>query len=269
MRDAAVGHQCHECVREGNKTVRQPRTIFGGRVSATPVVTFTLIAANVLAYLAEIADPAVVDRFQMVGQALLARNGNMYVSDGTPVPGMELVGVANGEPYRLLTSAFLHAPPGSGFGVGHILFNMWALWMIGPQLEQVLGRARFTALYLLSALGGSVLLYLIDPSQPAVGASGAIFGLFGAFFVIGRKLGAPTGGITFLLVINLVITFAVPGISWQGHLGGLVVGALLATAYAYAPARQRSMVHGAAIGSALVVLVALVAAQTVQLTALG
>jgi membrane associated rhomboid family serine protease len=208
----------------------------------------------------------VIDRLQMVGQALLAPNGLMYVSDGTPVPGLDLVGVAHGEPYRLLTSAFLHAPPNSGLGVAHILFNMWALWMIGPQLEQVLGRARFLALYLLSALGGSVLLYLVDPSQPAVGASGAIFGLFGAFFVVGRKLGAPTGGIVFLLVINLILTFAVPGISWQGHLGGLITGSLLAVAYAYAPAARRRLVHGTAISAVLLVLLALVVVQTVQLT---
>jgi membrane associated rhomboid family serine protease len=111
-----------------------------------------------------------------------------------------------------------------------------------------------------------VLLYLVDPSGAAVGASGAIFGLFGAYFVIGRRLGAPAGPILFLLVINLAITFSVKGISWEGHVGGLVVGALIALAYAYAPAARRRLFH---IGMPVVTFVALavlVAVKTLELT---
>jgi membrane associated rhomboid family serine protease len=256
MRDAAVGHQCVECVREGNRSVRAPRTIFGGAVSATPVVTYTLIAINVLAYLAEIGSEQIVNDFAMLGVA-----ADQY---GLIYPG----GVADGEWYRLITAAFLHSPPQASFGIGHILFNMWALWVVGPQLEQVLGRWRFTALYLLSALGGSVLLYLVDPSGAAVGASGAIFGLFGAFFVIAKRLRAPMGGIVFLLGLNLVITFAVPGISWEGHIGGLVVGAALAAAFAYAPEARRGAVHVAAAAATLALLAMLVIYQTSQLSGL-
>jgi membrane associated rhomboid family serine protease len=261
MRDAAVGHQCVECVREAGRTVRQPRTIFGGQVSATPVVTYTLIALNVLAYVAEISRPRIVGEFMMLGVAA-DHAGIVY-------PG----GVADGEWYRLITSAFLHSPPEGSFGVTHILFNMWALWVIGPQLERVLGRWRFTALYLLSALGGSVLLYLVDPAGAAVGASGAIFGLFGAFFVIAKRLNAPAGGIVFLLVLNLVITFTVPGISWEGHVGGLLVGGALAAAYAFVPRargddRSRAVVHVAATAGMLLLLAVLVVVKTSQLSGL-
>ncbi|TYK50463.1 rhomboid family intramembrane serine protease [Actinomadura decatromicini] len=256
MRDAAVGHQCVECVRAGNQGVRRavPRTVLGARgsASAVPVVTYTLIGACVLAYLAELSSWRVVWEFMMLGRGVL--------------PDGEVGGVAEGEWYRLVTTMFLHQRGGS-FGVTHILFNMWALWAIGPALEQVLGRWRFLALYLLSGLGGSVLLYLVgSPADSAVGASGAIFGLFGAFFVIGRKFGGSVGPIVVLLVINLVITFSVPNISWQGHVGGLVVGTALAAAYAYAPAARRTLFHVGAPLVTLALLAALVLVRTAELS---
>jgi membrane associated rhomboid family serine protease len=254
MRDAAVGHQCVDCVRAGNRTMRQSRTIFGGRVSTRPVVTMTLIGINLLFYLGELVSPAFVGRFEMVG-VLQSRSG--------------IVGVANGEWYRLITAAFLHLPPRGGtFGITHILFNMWALWVVGPQLEQVLGRLRFTVLYILSALGGNVLLYLVDPGQPAVGASGAIFGLFAAYFVVGRRIGADTRGIAFLILINLMFTFTFSGISWEGHVGGLVTGAVLAAAFAYAPRarQQQRAVQATASGVVAAVLVILTVLQTTALT---
>ncbi|MFA1540293.1 rhomboid family intramembrane serine protease [Actinomadura monticuli] len=256
MRDAAVGHQCVECVADGNRGVRRavPRTPVGGRApaSAVPVVTYSLIGLCVAAYLAELASQRVVWEFMMLGRALL--------------PDGSVGGVAEGEWYRLFTTMFLHQRGGT-FGITHILFNMWALWAVGPALEQMLGRWRFLALYLLSGLGGSVLLYLVGaPGSSAVGASGAIFGLFGAYFVIGRRLGGPVGPIVVLLVINLVITFSVPGISWQGHVGGLVVGAVLAAAYAYAPAARRRLFHIGAPLLMLVLLAALVVVRTAELS---
>ncbi|MGI8333542.1 rhomboid family intramembrane serine protease [Actinomadura scrupuli] len=256
MRDAAVGHQCVECVRAANKTVRQPRTVFGGRLTVTPVVTYTLIALNLLGYLAELADEGVVTRFGMLGEG--------YNRFGQLIPGL---GVADGEWYRLITGAFLHSPPNGGsLGISHILFNMWALWAVGPQLEHLLGRTRFAVLYLLAALGGNVLCYLLAPDVLGVGASGAIYGLFGAFFVVLKRLRADPKGIVILLAINLVITFWVPGISWQAHIGGLVTGAVVALAYAYAPARHRQAVHIGSSVAVLVLLLALVAVKTVQLT---
>ncbi|MFC6883588.1 MULTISPECIES: rhomboid family intramembrane serine protease [Actinomadura] len=257
MRDAAVGHQCVECVAEGNRNVRRPRTpvgaaVRGGGAAAVPVVTYSLIGVCVLAYLAELASYRVVWDFMMLGYGI--------------VPGGRVGGVADGEWYRLFTAMFLHQRGGT-FGITHILFNMWALWAVGPALEQVLGRWRYLALYVLSGLGGSVLLYLVEPTGQAVGASGAIFGLFGAFFVIGRRLGGQVGPIVFLLLINLVITFSVPGISWQGHIGGLVTGAVLAVAFAYAPRARQLAVHIAAPVAVLAVFVALVLVKTSDIQA--
>jgi membrane associated rhomboid family serine protease len=126
---------------------------------------------------------------------------------------------------------------------------------------------RYLALFALSAVGGSVPPDLVcAPLDAAVGASGAIFGLFGAYFVIGRRLGGPVGPIVVLLVINLVITFSVPGISWQGHVGGLAVGAALAAAYAYAPAARRRLFHLGAPLLMLALLAALVVLRTAELS---
>jgi membrane associated rhomboid family serine protease len=146
--------------------------------------------------------------------------------------------------------------------------NMLALAQLGPVLEAALGRVRFLALYVLSALGGSVLSYLLsDPLQLGVGASGAIFGLFGAYYVVVRRLGGETRSIVTLLVINLVITFTVPIIDWRAHLGGLVTGAVVAAAFAYVPrGPQRSRLHTVACVAVALVLVAAVVART---TALG
>lgn len=134
------------------------------------------------------------------------------------------------EPWRMLTSVFAHSPT----FIMHILLNMYTLWLFGRQLESFLGSARFVALYLLSGLGGSVAVLLwvyVEPMSlvvPVVGASGAIFGLLGAFLVIGRALGSNMTGLVVLLAINLVIGF-LPGtsVAWQAHLGGLVVGAIV------------------------------------------
>jgi len=239
MRDASVGHQCPECVNEGNRTVRQARTVFGGRVGGKPYVTYTI---NVVLYLIEITSSTFETRFEMWG-----------------------TGVAQGDWYRLITGAFLHLPTPV-----HIIFNMWALWVVGPQLEQVLGRIRYAALYLLAAVGGNVLLYLVSSNEAAVGASGAIFGLFGAFFVIGRRLGAQTGGIVSLIVINLVFTFVFPGISWEGHVGGLVTGSALAVAFAYAPRKNRALIQGGAVAAAIAVFLVAVILQTEHVrTAIG
>jgi membrane associated rhomboid family serine protease len=238
MRDASVGHQCVECVREGNRTVRRARTVFGGQVTGTPAVTYTLIAINVVVFL-----------LQSVGNDVLRRYG------------LAGVAVADGQYERLVTSAFMH------YGIFHLLMNMWALYVVGQPLEQWLGRARFALLYGLSALGGSVVVYMFaGPLTLTVGASGAVFGLFGALFVVAKRLNYDIRGIAVLIVLNLVITFTVPNISWQGHLGGLITGSALALAYAYAPRQQRAAIQlGAtvAIAAAIGVLIML---RTSQLT---
>src|SRR5215467_15447998 len=177
LRSAPVGQQCVECIKEGGRTVRQPTTAFGGRVvSSGAVVTYTLVALNVAFYLVEWVYPKIVDYLALISSAY---DPTIHT----------VVGVAHGQYYRLLTSAFLHEQGLSGFGPLHIIFNMWALILLGPSLERLLGRLRFLAVYLLSALGGSVMFYLLAPAnEPELGASGAIFGLFGAYFVVAKRL---------------------------------------------------------------------------------
>jgi membrane associated rhomboid family serine protease len=267
LRDAAVGHQCVECVREGNKTIRQARTVFGGRLSTNPVVTYALIAANGLVYVAELIWPEIVDYLDSLGVGL-KEGGEFFVFDGRSYPGYELVGVAAGEWYRLITSAFLHLLPTEGlFGLAHIVFNMVWLWMLGRETEEKLGKVRFLALYLLSALGGSVLGYLVSPTQAALGASGAVFGLVAAYFIISRRLNHDPAGASRILIYSLIWLVVSAGFtSWEGHLGGLLVGGAVAVAFAHAPPNQRTAIHLGATAGMFVLLVALVLLKTVQIT---
>ena len=239
LRSAAVGQQCVECVREGNRTVRRASAPFGGKVADRPWVTWTLVAINVLVYLGELV------------------NSNTLINDGAMVAKFSpTVGVADGQWYRLITSAFLHAAPGSGFGIFHILFNMYALIVVGPALERLLGRVRFLSVYLVSALGGSVLFYLLAaPTTVGLGASGAIFGLFGAWFVLAKRLRLDARQVVGLIVLNLVISFGVPGIAWQAHIGGLIAGSALTAAYAYAPRDNRTLIQLAATAGMVALLV--------------
>jgi membrane associated rhomboid family serine protease len=129
--------------------------------------------------------------------------------------------VADGDWWRLITAAFLHA------SLLHIAFNMLALWWVGGPLEEAMGPWRYLSIYFVSGLTGSVGALLASPNAVTVGASGAIFGLFGAMVVIQwQSTGSLAGPATTLILVNLAITFAIPGISWGGHLGGLVGGVL-------------------------------------------
>jgi len=242
-----------ECVKEGGRAVRQPTTTFGGRVVSGAVVTYTLVALNLAFYLVEWVYPKIVDYLALIGSAY---DPTIHA----------VVGVAHGEYYRLLTSAFLHEQGLSGFGPLHIIFNMWALILVGPSLERLLGRLRFLAVYLLSALGGSVMFYLLAPvNEPGLGASGAIFGLFGAYFVVARRLRVDSRSIVFLILLNLGISFAVAGIAWQAHVGGLLTGGLLTAAYAYAPRNHRTLVQAGATVAVVAVLVIAVLTRNHQL----
>jgi membrane associated rhomboid family serine protease len=248
MIPASVGFQCPECVREGNKDVRTARTVFGGSVSGdTGVVTKVIIGLNVVAFVCQVAISGFEQRFYDLGLQLDPRTG-------------QLIGVADGEVYRLLTSAFLHG------GVFHLLLNMYALFLFGPHLEAALGRVRFVALYLVSALGGSALSYAFAaPNQPSLGASGAVFGLLGAFLVVNRRLGRDTSGVMVLIAINFGYGFLVPNIDWRAHLGGMVSGALVALAFAYAPRERRTLVQVAGTVAVLAAVVALVVWRTAEL----
>jgi membrane associated rhomboid family serine protease len=230
LRPAAVGHQCLECIRGGNQTVRRPAGRFGGSVASQARVTQVLIGVNVVLYLVMLIHSSLQYDWWMLGNS-----------------------VAAGQWYRLITSAFL---PGAGsLGLLDIAFNMWALFVVGPAMERQLGWLRYLAVYLASAIGGSVSYYfLASPDQPALGASGAIFGLFGAWFVIARRLGLDARQVVFLIVVNLALGFIVPRIAWQAHLGGLVTGAVLTAAYVYAPRHRRGAVQLAATVAVLAVL---------------
>jgi membrane associated rhomboid family serine protease len=249
MRSASVGQQCVECVGEGARSTRRASTVFGGRPATGAVVTWTLVAINVAVFLIAWARPSIVNDLSMLGYA-------PYVTAGP------LHGVAAGEWYRLITSAFVVPGAGlNGLGFVDILFNMWALVFVGPALEGLLGRARFLAVYLLSAVGGAVMYYyLAPPYAAAAGASGAVFGLFGAWFVVSRRLRVDTRGIVMLIVINLALSFFWHNvIAWQDHIGGLLTGALLTAAYVYAPRQNRALFQA----GATVLLVALIAVAVV------
>lgn len=269
MREAPVGFRCPECVRNENKTIRAARTVFGGQLTSRPYVTYTLMVITILAYLAELADPSVVDRFSNLGTGLIGPDGSRYLDDGVAFPGYSQEGVAYGQWYRLLTSAFLHLPLSSGvFSIAHILLNMYWLWVLGKILEEQLGWWRFLAVYLLTALGGSVLGFLVEPSQSAVGASGAVFGMAACYFVIASRMGQQPidrHRLVTMFVIWMVISAGFT--SWQGHLGGLLTGGLLGAALAYAPRRQRQAVHIGVLTATTVGLIVVTALQAANLTA--
>jgi len=257
MRSASVGQQCVECIGQGARTGRQARTAFGGRPAAGAVVTWTLVAINVAVFLVTWIRPSIVTNLEMLGYASYSYGGPAH-------------GVAAGEWYRLITSAFLAPASGASGGLGFvdILFNMWALIFVGPALEGLLGRWRFVSVYLLSAVGGGVMYYfLAQPYAAAAGASGAIFGLFGAWFVVSRRLRLDTRGIVALIVINLALSFFFHNyIAWQAHIGGLLTGALITAAYSYAPAKRRTMVQVAATAVVVALLVIAVVVRNGQLT---
>ncbi|MFF2384166.1 rhomboid family intramembrane serine protease [Streptomyces sp. NPDC058108] len=268
MREAAVGHQCVECVKEGARSVRQARTAFGGRITAVPVVTYVLIALNVLAYVGELVRPAVVDRFAMLGARLVAPDGGHYLWQAAHPAALRPEGVAGGEWYRMLTGAFLHLPPTEGtFGITHLVMNMLVLWNLGRMVEVQLGRVRYVALYLLSAFGGSVLVLLAAPDDLTVGASGAIFGLGAAYWVMGRRLGADMNGVNrFMAGLLLWMLISAAFTSWEAHLGGLLAGGVVTLAYAYAPrGGRRALVQGAVCAGLSVLLVGLAVAKAVAL----
>jgi membrane associated rhomboid family serine protease len=230
---ASVGVQCVDCVREAQRTAPVHRTALGAPLrTGRPVVTYTIIALCLISYVLQLS----VDGW----------TGRLAFS---PFTG-EL------EPWRFVTAAFLHSTQ-----IFHVALNMYALWIVGPYLENLLGRARFISLYLLSAVGGHVAVVLLaDPLSASwftgtVGASGAVFGLFGAIFVVMRRMGQEARGMLVIIGLNLVVGFVVPNISWQGHLGGLVTGAVLGAAYAFAPRERRTLVSIVATVAVAVLLV--------------
>jgi membrane associated rhomboid family serine protease len=249
MTPASVGFHCPECVAEGRRSIRTPKTMYGGQVRERADVTLALIAVNVVVFVLTAAS----------GAGVATGNGRSSIYDNFAlVPAL----VAHGEWWRIGTSMFLH------YGILHIGFNMWALYVIGTPLEGMLGRWRFAALYFLSGIGGSVLSFSTGQVlTPAAGASGAIFGIFGAFFVILRRRNLETGSILGLIVINLVLSFTFANIDWRGHVGGLIVGAAVGAVFAYAPSgpsRDRVQRAGCAVVAVVLAAAGLVGAAHVR-----
>ncbi|MFJ7064177.1 rhomboid family intramembrane serine protease [Streptomyces sp. NPDC101115] len=255
MVSAAVGFQCPDCVRTGSGTghapdANRPKTIAGGRVRTDGrLVTKIIIAVNLGLFIAaQVAGDRFVDELVMIGYAY------------NPLLG-EVVGVADGEWYRLITSAFLHQE------AVHFVFNMLGLWVIGGIVEPELGRVRYAVLCLLSGLSGSVLVYLIAPAnQASLGASGIVFGLIGAWVVLARRRRHDMGPVLLFVAISLVFTFARPGVSWEAHIGGLVAGALVTYGLVHAPRTRRELVQYGVCGLMLLIDLGIVLARTAALT---
>jgi membrane associated rhomboid family serine protease len=247
---AAVGVQCPECVREGRAEVAASGGVLRRMLprGGAPVVTYVLMGLCVLAFAAQ----------WLTGQSLTQE----WLLDPRYI---------RVEPWRMLTAAFLHSPS----FVFHLLFNLYALFIFGPVLEQFLGRARYLALYLIGALGGSVgevLAYQLAAATngasdhwfgglfawaPSLGASGAIFALMGALLVMRRAMGVNPMQIIIVVVANLAFSFLASGIAWEAHVGGLAIGALLgavflATRQPRALRRQVALVAAVAAGLVLV-----------------
>jgi membrane associated rhomboid family serine protease len=208
MIPAPVGHHCPACVGAARKDMRKVRTVTWSRPGVGEVV-LALLVANVVIHVLVQQDPSLIDRF-----------------------GNQRALVVEGEYYRLVTTAFLH------LGWGHLAVNCFSLAYLGTLVEGGLGRARFAALYLLSALGGSVATLLVGPPA-SVGASGAVFGVTGAAWVVLRRRGMDTSFLVGLTVVNLFVSLALPQINWVAHVGGLATGIVVATGFGWAESRSR------------------------------
>jgi membrane associated rhomboid family serine protease len=239
MTSTPVGMRCPECAGERTK-VRNPTGAPGG--SDAPV-TYSLIAICVVAFVAELAGGGTS---AVEGGGTLIRDGGL-VGWGLSADGP--VGVAEGEWYRLITGAFLHA------GLLHVGFNMFALYILGTLLEPAIGSARFAGVYAVSILAGAFGALLLDPNEVTVGASGGVFGLMAAAFLIARNRGLDevASQIGFFVVINLVFTFSIPNISVGGHIGGLVGGGL--AALVVSALERRRLPNGVAVEVAAMVAI--------------
>lgn len=210
QRPASVGIQCVDCVNEAKRSQRPLRSRLGFTAAqGPPIVTYVLIGLNVAVFL--LAPVLIGDAWK----------GYLALWPGYSAEfGPQYLDVGN-EWYRWITSGFVH------FGLLHLGMNMFVLWQFGGQLEPILGRLRFAALYVIALLGGSLAIELLGSgTSPHGGASGAIFGLIAAYALVLKRLQLPFQSLVATAGIWLALGFVIPNISWQGHLGGAVAGAL-------------------------------------------
>lgn len=247
LHEAAVGHQCVDCISEGRRTVRRPTTIAGAALNTQLLVTPLLVAVNVAVFLVTAAQ---------AGSA--AANENAPLFRHWVLSSLEIV--LDHEPWRLVTSGFLH------YGPLHIALNMIALWILGRDIEPLLGRLRFAAVYLLSLLGGSMAVFLFGSLTTATaGASGAVWGLMGAVLVTVLRLKLNPQPVLVVIGINAVISF-LPGVSLLGHLGGFVTGVLATAALLYAPRERQAQLQAAALAGLAVLIVGLTLLRWAELS---
>lgn len=266
MHQASVGYQCPECVRTGTRSVRTARTAFGGTLrGADAMVTKVLIGINLFVYLLTTATgtnpvwpQTVKDTSKLFQRLALVPGGTFQLGPST----VHVDGVATGQYYRLFTSMWVH------FGIVHLATNMLALWIIGREVERALGPLRYLLLYVVSGFGGAVASYTFGPHTLfGAGASGAVYGLFGALFILARRIGAQTGPIVGLIAFNLFISFSLHNaIDWRAHVGGLITGGVVGVAMAYAPRQNRSAVQFGASIAIVVLLIVVAAARTSALS---
>jgi membrane associated rhomboid family serine protease len=267
MNAASVGHQCPECVAAGKRSQRPVRTAFGGSAAGRAgAVTKSLIGINVAVMVLSIITGGLRTVAGggwggLLGTDSPLSNALAVLGDAPYVVGGPLHGIAAGEWYRLFTAMFVH------YGVLHLLLNMYALWILGRDLERTLGPLRFLGLYLLAGLGGNVAAYVFSaPNASTAGASTAVFGLMAAIFVILKRLNLSVAPILPVIIINVIFTFTVSNISIAGHLGGLAVGAIVAGIMAYAPRERRNVYQGVGCALVFALLILVAVYRTMALT---
>ena len=247
--EAAVGFQCVDCVREGNRGVRRPTTVAGAALASKPVLVPALIGLNVLMF----AITALLARSPMSNE-----NSAFFHALSAYAPS-----IASGQWWRVVTAGFLH------FGLLHLVVNMVALWFL-RDLELLLGKVRFAVVYLLSLVGGTVGTYLFSAlGTEGAGASGAIYGLLGGLLIAVIRLKQDRHAlmqVVGVIALNLAFSVAIPQISLLAHLGGLVIGAALTAGMLYAPAASRVLWQTLTAVGVLVVLVVAFAIRTPQVT---
>ncbi|MGW0521418.1 rhomboid family intramembrane serine protease [Crossiella sp. NPDC003009] len=220
LSDAPVGKQCVDCVAEGKRTQRRGTNLVGNEdEQIRPIVTPVLIVLNVALFVLTAVQAGGVNDLR---ESWVYDNGSMWQ-----------VAVAGDQWWRLLTSEFLHVAP------WHLAVNMFSLWMLGQELEPLFGRIRFAVLYLLSGIGASVAIFLFSDS--AVGASGAIFGLLGAVVIVFIRRRQNLQPLAMVFGLNVVFGLFIGNVSWVGHGGGLVTGALIAAGLIYVPVATRKL----------------------------
>lgn len=256
LREASVGLQCVDCVRGGVRGggVRRPdlgRTVLGVPVDKRPerpLAVPVLIVVNVAVFVATVIESA----------SLMGNSGAPLFQSWSLVPSSVAV---DGEWWRLVTTGFLH------FGPLHLAFNMWALWVMGRDLELAMGRARFLAIYFVSLLGGSAGAFLLsDPRSDTAGASGAVFGLMGGLVVVLLRLRQSPRPVLTLIAINIAISL-LPGISLYGHIGGMLTGAAVAAVIVFAPRERQSLWQWGGVGGVVLLLLVIIGARATAVTA--